>query len=45
MANDYLYSELKEYCSGDLQEMKDTIEYFMERLKQEIESEKLENDR
>ena len=30
MANDYLYSELKEYCSGDLQEMKELLDNLIQ---------------
>lgn len=41
--NDYLYNELLEYCSGDLEEVKRTLDYFEARLESDLAAE-LEND-
>lgn len=41
--NDYLYNELLEYCSGDLEEVKRTLDYFEARLESDLDAE-LEND-
>ena len=41
--NDYLYNELLEYCSGDLEEVRKTLDYFEARLQSDLDVE-LEND-
>lgn len=41
--NDYLYNELLEYCSGDLEEVRRTLDYFEARLQSDLDTE-LEND-
>lgn len=41
--NDYLYNELLEYCSGDLDEVRKTLDYFEARLQSDLDAE-LEND-
>ena len=41
--NDYLYNELLEYCSGDLDEVRKTLDYFEARLESDLDAE-LEND-
>lgn len=41
--NDYLYNELLEYCSGDLEEVRKTLDYFEARLQSDLDAE-LEND-
>lgn len=41
--NDYLYNELLEYCSGDLEEVRKTLDYFESRLQSDLDAE-LEND-
>lgn len=41
--NDYLYNELLEYCSGDLEEVRRTLDYFEARLQSDLDAE-LEND-
>lgn len=41
--NDYLYNELLEYCSGDLDEVRRTLDYFEARLQSDLDAE-LEND-
>lgn len=41
--NDYLYNELLEYCSGDLEEVRRTLDYFESRLQSDLDAE-LEND-
>lgn len=41
--NDYLYNELLEYCSGDLEEVRRTLDYFEARLESDLDAE-LEND-
>ena len=41
--NDYLYNELLEYCSGDLEEVRKTLDYFETRLQSDLDIE-LEND-
>lgn len=41
--NDYLYNELLEYCSGDLEEVRKTLDYFEARLESDLAAE-LEND-
>ena len=43
--NDKLYNDLLEWCNYDLEEVKRTIDYFSERLEQEIENEELESER
>lgn len=42
--NDYLYNELLEWCSGDLDEVERTLEYFAARLESDREIEELEQD-
>ena len=44
--NDYLYNELLEFCSGDLDEVRRTLDYFEARLQSdlEVELEKEEED-
>lgn len=37
--NDKLYNELLEYCSGDLDELERTIEYFKARLESDRDAE------
>lgn len=41
--NDYLYNELLEYCSGDLEEVRKTLDYFEARLQSDLDVE-LEKD-
>lgn len=41
--NDKLYNELLEYCSGDLDELERTLDYFRARLESDRDAE-LEND-
>lgn len=41
--NDYLYNELLEFCSGDLDEVRRTLDYFEARLESDLDIE-LEND-
>lgn len=37
--NDRLYNDLLEWCNYDLKEVEETINYFSERLKQDIDNE------
>lgn len=41
--NDYLYNELLEWCSGDLDELERTLDYFAARLESDRAAE-LEED-
>lgn len=41
--NDYLYNELLEWCSGDLDEVERTLDYFQARLESDRAAE-LENE-
>ena len=41
--NDKLYNDLLEYCSGDLDELEETLKYFQARLDSDREVE-LENE-
>lgn len=37
--NDYLYNELLEFCSGDLEEVRRTLDYFEARLESDLDAE------
>ena len=37
--NEHLYNELLEWCNYDLKEVEDTLNYFIERLKQDLGNE------
>lgn len=36
IGNNYLYNELLEYCGGNYNELKSTIDYFMNRIENEM---------
>lgn len=42
--NEYLYNELLEWCNYDLKEVEDTLNYFIERLKQDFDNKNQESE-
>ena len=42
--NERLYNELLEWCNYDLKEVEKTIDYFIERLKQDLDNENQGNE-
>lgn len=42
--NDKLYNELLEYCSGDLDELERTLDYFRARLESDRDAESEKED-
>lgn len=40
--NDKLYNDLLEYCNYNLEELEKTLNYFMEKLKNEKETKEME---